>query len=279
MNNAQGNGINYAFYDEAVTRYAELACPRALAVYRLGEIDEPGRDLADFLVVTDRSSIDNRHFFNARERLPERFHAILGETFILPAWSIRAIRYIRPRRRALLSGRDVLHPYSSDTDASERWCRLLETFCKHTFILEGEQGPGRERELQLGKMRLDEELAELSDLVTVAAVASYREAVTQLENELTPHLGGATTQERIDAARAILQGDRPFEHIDPEYVARRSRDIDGYFQELASMGFPYGSLFPFAAYPRAVRALPEPQVVTNLVRRYYSLRRRLFAGT
>ncbi len=273
MTSIESPTIDHALYDEAVTRYAELASPRAVAVYRWGEVRRPGRDLAQVLVVTDRVGLDNRHFFSPLERLPARYRVFAAEPFILPPWSVRAVRHLRPQPRSLLCGRDVLHAYAPDMSEGERLCRLLETYCRHAFVPAGDMDASQEAQLA------DQLRAELSDgagLVTIDTKRSYRQMTAALDDALLEPLGGATMKDRIDAARAVLQGDRPFEGIDQAAIVQRSRDVNGYFQELASMGFPYGALFPYNAYPRAVRALPEPPVVTTLVRNFYRVRRRLF---
>ncbi len=120
----------HAAHDEAITLYAAMVRSRAIAVYRLGSPWNPGLSDVDLLVVTDRSAMDNRHFFSAIGRMPERFHPLfLHEPYILPAWSLRVMRYTSHYGPALLCGRDVLHAYAPDDDADERWCRLLEAYC------------------------------------------------------------------------------------------------------------------------------------------------------
>ena len=76
-------------------------------------------------------------------------------------------------------------------------------------------------------------------------------------------------------ARAALQGDATVAGLDRDYAFERSRVVDGYFNDLASMGFPYGALFPQAAYPHAARAVNAKSFVHNVVRNLYQVRRRI----
>ena len=297
---------NHALYDEAVTRYAEMVRARSIGVYRLGDVRFPGLSDVDVLVVTNRPGFDNRYYYSALQRLPQRFAALfVHEPFILPAWSLRIIQYTTHRQRSLLSGRDALHAYTTPDCADERWCRLLESFCAYGSFI------ARTKETELLTARLTVSaasafryvLADASELVARFDAQSYgseidairsrfftredREAeVLAAWNLFTGHF------ERFDAAiktwfdereptaaaakaRSLLRGEEACTAFDREYAFRRAREIDGYHQELASLGFPYGSLFYSAAHPGAERPMHETPIVTNLVRNVYHVRRRL----
>ena len=80
-------------YDEAISRYAAMVKGRAVGVHRVGNVRYPGLSDIDLLVVTEHEGVDNRYFFSALQRLPQRFHRLfLHEPFILPAWSLRVMR-------------------------------------------------------------------------------------------------------------------------------------------------------------------------------------------
>lgn len=300
-----------ALYDEAMTRYAELVSPRALAVYRAGRIRHPGLSDIDLIVVTDRTAIDNRHYFSAIERLPQRYAPLfLHEPYILPAWSLRVMQHTTHAAPALLAGRDVLQPYAPDNSSAERWCRMLASYCRYAQfageVRATKELPGRRTVSAAGSYC--HMLADAAHVFPVEDCEAYEREIDHLcgsffdykdpaaavrdiwnlfaahfdrfDRALRAHLGTATTPETIQAALRLLRGDDESADFDREYAFRRARDIDGYHQELASLGFPYGQLFFTAAHPRAVRALPEPAVVTNLMRNFYRVRRRLseYAG-
>ena len=297
---------NHAVYDEAVTRYAEMVRARSISVYRLGNVRYPGLSDVDVLVVTNRPGFDNRYFYSALQRLPKRYAGLFThEPFILPAWSLRVIQYTTHRERSLLAGRDSLHAYSPNESTDERWCRLLESFCAFGAFI------ARTKETELLTARLTVSaasafryaLADASDLISPFDAQGYagevdairtqffaredREAeVLAAWNLFTKHF------ERFDAAvkawfdereptaaaakaRSLLRGEEACREFDREYAFRRAREIDGYHQELASLGFPYGSLFYSAAHPGAERPMHETPIVTNLVRNVYHVRRRL----
>jgi hypothetical protein len=110
-----------------------------------------------------------------------------------------------------------------------------------------------------------------------SAWALFASAFDRFDAVLRRHLGAATTDEAIAIARARLHGEEPCEDFDRDYAFLRAREIDGYHQELASLGFPFGHLFFIAAHPHAVRTLSRPPVVDTLLRNVYRVRRRLTA--
>ncbi len=65
-----------ALYDDAAARYASAVKGRAVAVYRTGHVRYPGLCGLDLIVVVDRIGVDNRFFFSALQRLPERYHRL-----------------------------------------------------------------------------------------------------------------------------------------------------------------------------------------------------------
>lgn len=79
----------------------------------------------------------------------------------------------------------------------------------------------------------------------------------------------------LAALQAALRGERTVPGLDPEYAFRRAREITGYRQDLASLGFPYGDIFSEAAFPHRVRAMAAAPVVERFARGFYSLRRRI----
>ncbi len=295
----------HALYDEAITRYAELVQSRAISVYRVGRVRYPGLSHIELLVVTDRMGIDNRYFFSAVQRLPRRFHSLfVHEPFILPAWSLRVIQYTTHALPALLAGRDVLHPYSPSESPDERWCRLLESYCSYSAFIErtlnSDVHKGRLTMAVAGAFR--HVLADAAYHFTNIDAPAYAYAIDAIRNdffngdaasgvqaawklfsqdferldmELRSWLGAQSAQDAVVKARALLRGEEACDAFDREYAFRRAQDIDGYHQELASLGFPYGHLFFIAAHPGAVRELPHAPVVTNLVRNFYRVRRRL----
>jgi hypothetical protein len=108
-----------------------------------------------------------------------------------------------------------------------------------------------------------------------AAWRLFARAFDAFDELLRGHLGASTTDDAVTIARARLCGDDACDDFDRDYAFRRSREIDGYHQELASLGFPYGHLFFIAAHPRAVRTVSRPPVLDTVLRNVYRVRRRL----
>lgn len=296
----------HAVYDEAITKYAERVGSRAIGVYRVGHIRTPGLSDIDLLVVTDRVVIDNRHFFSPFERLPEKYHSLfLHEPYVLPAWSLRVLQHTTHYSPALLAGRDVLHQFSPSDSPDERWCRMLESYCSYAQFAADARSTetlrGRQTMTAANSYRylLADAQAVLPQAVDATYIADmdrmsatffdrpdreravedawerFSKAFNTFEAALRELTNTSSADDTLKAVHELLRGDREVPHFDREYAFRRWRDIDGYHQELASLGFPYGQLFFTAAHPQAVRALPEPPVVTNLIRNLYRVRRRL----
>lgn len=296
----------HALYDEAMTRYAEMVQSRAISIYRVGNVRFPGLSDVDLLVVTDRAHIDNRYFFSAVQRLPSRYHPLfLHEPFVLPVWSLRVMRHTTHASPVLLAGREVLTPYAPSAEPDERWCRMLESYCSYAAFRENVIASGtlkgRLTVAVAGAFRylladareaigygdadaygrevdaLRETFFERPD--PAAAVREAWElfscALASFEKALCERLALAQPAQAPAAARALLRGESESAHLDREYAFRRAQDIDGYHQELASLGLPFGHLFFIAAHPNAVHACAEPAVVENVVRNFYRVRRRL----
>jgi hypothetical protein len=295
----------HALYDDAITRYAELVRARSIAVYRLGTVKYPGLSDIRLLVVMNRTGIDNRYYFSALHRLPARLRRLfVQEPFILPAWSMRVVQYTAHDSRTLLAGRDVLHSYASHLGSDEGWCRMLESYCSYAAFIarirESGTLPGRLalsladrfRYVLAGAARLpigidsrqyDEQWGAIRGSVfecdTTRAVEDAWKLLIQAFGDLHARIAvwagvnddGAT----IERARTLLRGEDSCEAFDREYAFRRARDIDGYHQELASLGFPYGHLFFAAAHPGAARTPLQTPVVSNFVRNIYRVRRRI----
>lgn len=296
---------NRALYDEAITQYAQLVRPRARAIYHVGHVRYPGLSDIDLLVVTDRIGIDNRYYFSALHRLPRRFHSIfLHEPFILPAWSLRAVQYTTHYSPTLVAGRDVLHSYMPGGSQDERWCRMLEAYCSYAGFVARTQESGTLK----GRLTVSvatafcHTLADAAQLLAFdaqtyahdvdsirsgffertdpasevrAAWDAFAASFERFDEHLRAWLGSADREATVAEARALVRGEETCDAFDREYAFRRARDIDGYHQELASLGFPYGHLFFIAAHPGAVRRLPGIPVLTSLVRNIYRVRQSL----
>jgi hypothetical protein len=295
----------HALYDDAITRYAELVRARSIAVYRLGTIEHPGLSDIRLLVVMNRTGIDNRYYFSALHRLPARFRRLfVQEPFILPAWSMRVVQYTAHESRALLAGRDVLHSYASHSGCDEDWCRVLESYCSYAAFIGriAESGTLQGRlalsladrfryvlcaaaRLPIGvdakryQERWETIRATVFECDTTGAVEDAWKLLTQafgdLHKLITAWSGVDDENATLGRARTLLRGEESCEAFDREYAFRRARDIDGYHQELASLGFPYGHLFFAAAHPGASRAPLQTPVVSNFVRNIYRVRRRI----
>jgi hypothetical protein len=297
--------VSRELYDEAASMYAQLVQPRAIAVYKTGNVHYPGLSDLDLIVVTDRTGIDNRYFFSAMQRMPRRYLSIfLHEPFILPAWSMRVMQHTTHGAPVLLGGRDVLSPYPPSAEEAERWCRMLESYCSYSRFA----ATVRERDALRGRLTVAVAsayrflLADAGDLAPRHAAVEYaatidglrahfferdpEEGVREAWRIFSGHfdafdatmrewLGVVEPQAALNKARALLRGEEACDAFDREYAFRRARSIDGYHQELASLGFPYGHLFFIAAHPGAVYRGLEPSPVTNLVRQFYRVRRRL----
>jgi hypothetical protein len=295
-----------SLYEEAISRYASMVKSRAVGIHRVGNVRYPGLSDIDLLVVTDHESVDNRFFFAARQRLPQRYHRLfLHEPFILPAWSLRVMRYTTHGTPDLVAGRDVLKPYTPSDEPAERWCRMLESYCSYAAFVE------RTRSSQVIRGRLTVAVANafrflLSDAAVIlpeaadqayvdevealratffeaadraervrAAWTLFANAFERFDAVLQRHLGAQTTNQAVKIARARIHGDESCDDFDRGYAFRRAQEIDGYHQELASLGFPFGHLFFIAAHPHAVRTLPRQPVVDTVLRNVYRVRRRL----
>lgn len=296
-----------ALYDEAASRYAALIKSRSVAVYRLGRAAYPGLSAIRLLVVTDHVGVDNRFFFSALHRLPERFHRLfLQEPFVLPGWSLRVMSYTKHYARELLAGRDVLRAYKPSGERDEQWCRLLESYCAYAAFAEKTRRSQllRGRETLATASALRSLLAEASNIAPQAADDTYVNAVqairrTFFEEQRDPvervrdawelfaaafdrfdramrdRLDAPSTDQAIASARERLCGEQECADFDREYAFGRARDIEGYHHELASLGFPFGDLFPAAAHPEAVRTPAAAPILDRLLRNAYLVHRRI----
>lgn len=291
-------------YDEAVARYVQMVQSRAIAIYRVGNIRFPGLSDIDLLVVTDRCSLDNRFFYSALQRMPRRFLPLfLHDPFILPAWSLRVMRHTTHGAPELLAGRKVLDGYAPSNEPEERWCRLLEGYCASASFAQRTKQSGTLR----GRMTVAVASAFRFQLTEARAVLEHddrdytrriddlrahfferanpeddvREAWSmfgaefeRLDSSLRARLELGDKEDLPARARALLRGDRESGLFDREYAFRRAQAVDGYHQDLASMGFPYGHLFFVAAHPGAVHSHAD-SLVNGVVRNLYRVRRRL----
>lgn len=296
-----------ALYDEAVSRYAAMVKSRAVGVHRLGGVPYPGLSGIDLLVVIEHEGLDNRYFFSAVRRLPQRFHRLfLHEPFVLPAWSLRVLRYTTHRAPQLIAGRDVIKPYAPSDEPAERWCRMLASYCSCAAFV------ARTQDSQLLRGRLTMAVASafrslLSDAAVILPSAGdenyvneieairrtffeggedrverirttwniFADAIRRFDLALQTHLEASSTEEAVAIARARLSGESACDDFDRSYAFQRAREVDGYHQELASLGFPYGHIFYIAAYPGAVRHVQPAPLVDTLLRNVYRVRRRL----
>lgn len=292
-------------YDEAFAKYADLVRSRSYAVYRVGNVRYPGLSDIDLIVVTDRTNIDNKYFYSAMQRMPRKYLPLfLHEPFILPVWSLRVMQYTTHAEPKLLAGRDVIKPYAPSQEPSERWCRMLEGYCSYLSF------SARVRKDQTLRGRMTVAVASAfryvlrdgSQLFSGIDAAGYEETIDRMRAHffdggdlaanveamwrqfsgefesfgarLREWLGAHDDADALRKARAVLRGDEERAELDREYAFIRARDIDGYHQELGSLGLPYGHLFFVAAHPNAVQAPPEAPV-GNLVRQLYRVQRRL----
>lgn len=294
-------------YEQAVTRYAAMVKGRAIGVHRLGHLTQAGLSDIDLLVVTDHTAVDNRYFFSAFQRLPSRYHRLfLHEPYILPAWSLRVMQYTTHSAPQLAAGRDVIAPYAPAQGSDERWCRTLESYCayaafhhdvKTSGVLRGRQTIAAASSLRYLLADASAVMPEAADDAYCAQIGALRErffetnadpdekvrtawdafsnAFQRVDTLLRERFGTSSTAETVVRARKRLAGEEECAEIDREYAFRRARDIDGYHQELASLGLPFGHLFFTAAYPQALRTLPSVPLVDSVVSNVYRMRRRL----
>lgn len=294
-------------YDEAASRYAAAVKSRAIAVYQIGDPRYPGISPLDLLVITDHVGVDNRFFFSALQRLPSRHHALLvREPYVLPPWSLRVMQHTPHVVRRLGGGRDVIAAYAWAGEPGERWCRMLEAYCAYSAFCQSVSRSGelKGREALAEALSLASVLQDARMLLPDAQIPDYESPVEQIcatffdangkaadnvrdvwrlfaaafsafDEALRRHIGASNTPECVARVRSRLAGDEECADFDREYAFRRARDIDGYHQELASLGFPFGQLFPSAAYPAAMRPLPAMPLLDVFVRHAYRLRRRI----
>jgi hypothetical protein len=292
-------------YDEAIARYAKMVEGRAIAVYRVGNVRYPGLSDLDLLVVTDRAAFDNRYFFSALQRMPRRLLPVfLHEPFILPAWCMEVLRHTTHYAPALVTGNDVIREFRPNDDSSERWCRMLESYCSYsTFaarVRKGDTVFGRLTVAVASAFRyLLGDAAHLFSGIDTQAYAQEMDALRagffdnrdpadavrrawtifsehfdRYDLMLREHLRASSAEEGLASARALLRGETPAELFDSEYATRRALTIRKYYDGLQTLGFPYGSLFFIAAHPDGVRTLPQTPAAT-LIRNLYRVRRRL----
>lgn len=294
-------------YEEAVSHYTRMVKHRAVAVHRVGSVRYAGLSPIRLLVVTDRTGLDNRCFFSVPARLPQRYHRLfLHEPFILPVWSLRVMGYTRHNDLHLLAGRNVLQPYVCAGEQDERWCRTLEAYCEYAAFVERVRSsqtlPGRTTLAAAAAfgdviataatvMPRAENSGYAGEIAAIArafftegrdhaqsvraAWSALSQAFNRFDEVMRAHLHAGANANAAATARTRLLGDEACEYVDREYAFRRAREIDGYHQELASLGLPFGHLFFTAAYPGAVRELPAAPLVDLLVDHLYRMRRRL----
>ncbi len=294
-------------YDEAVSHYTRMVKHRAVAVHRVGSVGYAGLSPIRLLVVTDRTGVDNRCFFSVLARLPQRYHRLfLHEPFVLPVWSLRVMGYTRHNDLHLAAGRDVLQPYVCAGEPDERWCRTLEAYCEYAAftdrVRDSQTLPGRTTiaaALAFGGVIAtaasvipEAENGSYAGEITALAHAFFHEgrdhaesvraawsalsqAFTRFDEVMRARLHAGSNANAAAAARARLLGEEACDSFDREYAFRRAREIDGYHQELASLGLPFGHLFFTAAYPGAVRELPATPLVDLVVDHLYRMRRQL----
>lgn len=294
-------------YEEAVSRYAACVKNRAVAVYRLARATYPGFPELAPLVITEHVGVDNRFFFSALHRLPERYHRLfLCEPLIVPGWSLRVMRYTAHDAPELVGGRQVLQAFAQNEERDERWYRVLEWYCAYAWFAQHTRRSQllKGRETLAGARALRALLAKAAPLIPQAADDAYAKnieglcrtffddqsdpvegvreawelfsgAFDRFDRVMQEHLGAANTEHAVATARARLRGEEQCEDFDREYAFRRARDIDGYRQDLASLGFPYGDLFPEAAHPQEVRTPAAAPLLEGLLRSVYRVRRRI----
>jgi hypothetical protein len=291
-------------YEEAARRYAAAVKSRAFAVYRSGDARYPALSGLELIVVTEHLGVDNRFFFSALQRLPQRYHRLfLHEPFILPAWSLRVMRYTSHSARTLVAGREVLSAYQPSSEPDERWCRVLESYCAFAGFVE--------KTLRICQLEGRHTIAVASalqrltsDLAAVLPAAADGEYVSRIERihrtffdddpvervretwtlfanafgrfdaVLRAHLNATTMEDASSIARARLRGEEACADVDRGYAFRRARDIGGYHQELVSLGFPFGRLFFAPAYPQTPDFAGVP-IVETLLHNLYRVRRRI----
>jgi hypothetical protein len=261
---------NAALCDEAVSRYADLVKSRAISIHRVANA---------LLVVTGHVALDNRFFFSAMDRLPSRYHPCFPhEPYILPAWSLRVVQYTPHAARDLVAGRDVIAPYTPNEGRNERWCRTLESYCAcavfYESVMRSQLLNGRHL-MEVARTLLPDAGEETGEEQIRATWERFCSAFERFDGTIRELFGAGSTANAVARARNCIAGNEEIEQLDREYAFRRARDIDGYHQELASLGFPYGDLFPVEAYPDAVRAMPAKPIVGSLVSQMYRLRKRL----
>jgi hypothetical protein len=297
-------------YEEAIARYVKMVRGRAVAVYAVGSVRFPGLSDIDLLVVTDRKDLDGRYYYSALQRLPRRFlRLFLHEPFILPASCAEVMRHTTHYAPQLLSGRDVIRQFPPNDAASERWCRMLESYCSYSMFTERVRTKETLRgrwtiavtsalryllgdaahvfdgiDVQSYAAELDAIRAAFFESENPAALiqrawAHFLHAFEQCDAMLRARLGTHARMETIERARVLLRGDVSSDLFDRNYAAQRARIIERYYDELRLLGIPYGGLFFVAAHPEAVRTIPET-AVTSLVHNIYRVRRRLaeYAG-
>lgn len=299
-----------ALYEEAISRYAAMVKSRAVGVHRIGKVRYPGLSGIRLLVVTAHVAVDNRFFFSAQHRLPERYHGLfLQEPLILPAWSLRVIAYTPHHDAQLVCGRDVITPYAPADEVAERWCRVLESYCEYAASITGVRNAQeiKARKLLAAAARFRHVLTDAAAVIPQAADASYSDSIETIQRTffdsdearaqrvraawdlltaafdrfdaaMRDRLAARSTEHAVAAARMRLLGEESCADFDREYAFRRARDIDGYHQELASLGFPYGHLFYVAAHPGAGRSLPAAPVLDTVLSNVYRVRRRLLSA-
>lgn len=295
-----------ALYEEAATRYAALVRSRAVGVHQLGHATYPGLSEIRLLVVTDHVGVDNRFFFSAFHRLPERYHRLfLREPFILPAWSLRVMRYTKHYASRLLAGRNVVGAFTPSDERDEHRCRLLESYCAYARFADKTRRSqllkGREalavasalRGLLADAVALIPEAADETYVNEIQAIRRtffdgtdpvervregwelFAAAFDRFDRAMQNRLGAGSTQAAISTAHACLRGEHACAGYDREYAFRRARDIDRYHEELASLGFPFGQLFPRAAHPHAVQMPQTAPLIDRLLRNVYHVHRRI----
>ncbi len=274
-----------ALYEEATRVYVERVCPRARAIYRVGDFRHPGLSDIDLLVVPTGARFDNNPWFSVRLRLPRAMQApFRSDPGIVPADAVDVLRFTTHRARILLFGEDLAVDVECVDSPEQLWSMLFERLCQFDRVARDARRRGTTDLSKLvAKARsVAYSLADIDRLTGSDRSASYcadveelrshffdfklQEAgarawqlfdrgLASLEDALVRVLPLAPDQRPADFARSFLLGAATLPGLCAEHLAERRAAVLRAQQASRALGFRKGDVFTRTPYAERIAAL------------------------
>jgi hypothetical protein len=280
-------------------------------VYLTGNISYPGLSDLDIVVVASKARADNAQYFSVAHRLPRVYDPIfLHDAFVVPPEHASIFRYTTHRNLRLVAGKNTLPPVEYVDTPAERWCKLLEGACTYAHFVSSVESSEciRGRRLVAKASSLRYTLREMDALRGSAYAGGYANAIDEIRANYyarDPHVtmpqlweifsdGHRTLAQWLSSvvptqngetvaqfARRFFIGQRHFEAVPQDYIARRRADLNAYHDALAALKIPYGSIaggWFRVAQGRSGPIYRQPRLHSGLFRLTYRIGRMVAAG-